>query len=950
MQKPSPLVTEMTPLSKLPLTVDLLFESSPDCAKMLDAQGNLLAMNVNGQCLMEVDDVTQVCGLPWTSLWPEEAGAQIKAALEQARQGELGRFVAFCPTAKGTPKWWDVRVTPVYDEKKQVQGFLSVSRDITELNKLLDERRKAEILSEGQKAALEQMVSGAPLAQVLGTLVRTAEAYSNNGMLVSVLLLEGGHLRHGAAPSLPQAYTDAIDGVAIGNAVGSCGTAAYLNKEIIASDIATDPLWSDYKELALAHGLRSCWSQPIRSPQGKVLGTLACYRHETHEPTATEKEAVALLVNTASLILDHRNEVEERKASQDALRRNEQRFRSFVTATSHVIWTTNAEGLVVEDSPSWRAFTGQTYEEWKHHGWLEVLHPEDRQATIDAWKRSVARQEIFDVEYRVRHTDGSYRWMAVRGVPVLNEHGAVREWVGANTDITERKRTEQELHASQERFQKIVSQAATGVVQTDTDGRIVLINQRFCDMLGYCEDELLGASVIDITAESFRAQTEHAIARAIPTGSGFVLEKQYRRKDGSLLWATSSVNALRGSAGEHQGMVAIVIDIEQRKQAEEELRKLAAHLSEANYRKTEFLATLAHELRNPLAPIRNGIEVLRLAGSNPATAAKVQDMMERQLNHMVRLINDLLDVARISSGKVELKKELVDLKGIIGDAVESALALIDGAHHRLELNIPDEPFFLYADPTRLTQVLGNLLTNAAKYTPERGHIELSVRQDQQQVVISVRDTGVGIPADALPNVFEMFTQVPDHAGRTQGGLGIGLSLVQRLVQMHGGTVRASSPGEGKGSTFTIHLPLETSSQENSFKNTQNTGAANKVGRSLKVVIADDNKDAAISLATVLRLGGHETMLAYDGCDALKQVQENQPEVVILDIGMPGMTGYEVARAIRKTPGLESAVLVALTGWGAEHDQIRAKEAGFDHHLTKPANIAAIHDLLSSLAA
>jgi PAS domain S-box-containing protein len=940
----------MTTLPNIPLTVNLLFESSPDCAKILDVQGNLLLMNQNGQCLMELDDVTQVCGLPWPSLWPEESRSRIEAALEQARQGQLAQFVAFRPTAKGTPKWWDVRVTPIFDGEKQLQGFLSVSRDITALQKLLDERKKAETLSEGQKAALEQAVSGAPLSEVLDTLARAAEAYTNDGMLVSVLLLDDGHLRHGTGPSLPQLYTSAIDGVAIGPAVGSCGAAAYFNREIIVSDIANDPLWSDYKELALAHGLRSCWSQPIRSPQGEILGTLACYRREIHAPTEAEKEAVALLVNTAALILDHRREAQQRKATQDALRRNEQRFRSFVTATSQITWTTNAEGFVVEDSPSWRAFTGQTYEEWKHDGWLAVLHPDDRQPTIDAWRRSVARREIFETEYRIRQRDGIYRWTAARGVPVLNEDGSVREWVGANIDITERKRAEQELYESRERFQKIVSQAATGVVQTDTNHRIILVNQRFCDILGYSEAELLGLSLIDVTAEASRPQTKNAVEHAIHNGSGFVLEKQYQRKDGSLLWATASVNTLRGSAGEHQGLVAIVIDITDRKLAEDELRSLAAHLSEADHRKTEFLATLAHELRNPLAPIRNGLEVLRLAGNNPATAAKVQDMMQRQLNHMVHLINDLLDVARISSGKVELKKELVELKGIIGDAVESSLALIEAAHHTLDLRVPEESLVVHADPTRLNQVLGNLLTNAAKYTAEGGHIELSVHRDGQQVVISVSDTGIGIPAEALPTLFEMFTQVPNNAGRTQGGLGIGLSLVHRLVEMHGGTVTASSAGEGKGSTFIIRLPLVADQQGAPAKSIQDERTANKASRSLKVVIADDNRDAAESLATVLQLGGHKTVIAHDGYEALKQVQENQPEVVILDIGMPGLNGYEVARVIRKTPGLESTVLVALTGWGAQRDQIRAKEAGFDHHLTKPADIAAIKVLLTALTA
>ncbi|QJR37894.1 PAS domain-containing protein [Gemmatimonas groenlandica] len=241
----------------MPLTTDLLFESSPDCAKVLDLQGNLVSMNRNGQCLMEVDDLSQMCGLAWTTLWPGESRQQIESALEQARQGDLGQFTAFCPTSKGVPKFWDVCVSPIHGTDRQLQGFLAVSRDVTELQELLRAREQAVILADAQKLAMEQAVSGASLEQVLGTVVRAAEAHSQEAMLVSVLLAHDGHLRHGAAPSLPQAYSAAIDGMATGPNAGSCGTAAHFNQEVIVSDIATDPLWQDYKELALSHGLRS---------------------------------------------------------------------------------------------------------------------------------------------------------------------------------------------------------------------------------------------------------------------------------------------------------------------------------------------------------------------------------------------------------------------------------------------------------------------------------------------------------------------------------------------------------------------------------------------------------------------------------------------------------------------------------------------------------------------
>lgn len=685
--------------SAVPLTADLLFESSPDCAKVLDLQGNLLSMNRNGQCLMDVDDLSEICGLPWMSLWPGEAARQqIESALEQARQGKLGQFVAFCPTAKGVPKSWDVRVTPIHGADGQLQGFLSVSRDITAMQELLREREQAGIVAEAQKVAMEQAVSGAPLEQVLSTLVRAAEAYSEDAVLVSVLLAQGGHLRHGAAPSLPRAYCAAIDGMATGPKAGSCGTAAHFNKEVIVSDIATDPLWQDFKEFALPHGLRSCWSQPIRSPSGAVLGTLACYRREVHVPTPAEKEAVGLLVNTAALILDHRREIEARQTT------------------------------------------------------------------------------------------------------------------------------------------------------------------------------------------------------------------------------------------------------------EEDLRQLAARLSEADHRKTEFLATLAHELRNPLAPIQNGLEVLRLAGSNPETAAKVRDMMRRQLSHLVHLIDDLLDVARINSGKLELRKQEVELREIVTNAVGLSLAAIEAAHHTLDLRMGDESLVVDGDPVRLVQVLGNLLTNAAKYTLEHGRIELSVRREGLHAVIAVTDNGIGIAPQALPVLFEMFYQVPTGSARSQGGLGIGLSLVQRLVEMHGGTVTATSPGEGQGSTFTVRLPVVQQQQVDAPPCQGQVAPIHKTGPVLKVLVADDNVDAAESLAILLELGGHQATVAHDGHAALRLVVEGRPDFAFLDIGMPGLTGHEVARMIRQISGIDQTVLVALTGWGADHNQDQARKAGFNHHLTKPVDIATIGALLAAHSA
>jgi CheY-like chemotaxis protein len=328
---------------------------------------------------------------------------------------------------------------------------------------------------------------------------------------------------------------------------------------------------------------------------------------------------------------------------------------------------------------------------------------------------------------------------------------------------------------------------------------------------------------------------------------------------------------------------------------------------------------------------------------------RARDMMDRQLRHLVRLVDDLLDIARISSGKVELKNERVSLKSVLASAVETSMPLVTASKHKLEVSMPDDNVHLYADATRLAQVVSNLLNNAAKYTPCGGRIALSTRREGDRVVISVADTGIGIPREALPEVFEMFTQVGRTRDRSQGGLGIGLALVRRLVELHGGRVTAVSPGPSEGSTFSVRLPL-AEEFDASAPAPAAADATDANGRALRVLVVDDNADAAESLASLLELSGHQTRVANDGDQALRIAHEFHPEIIFLDIGMPGKDGYEVARELRDAADTRDVVLVALTGWGAKDDRARSRQAGFDHHLTKPAGLAAVDGLLAQLTA
>jgi signal transduction histidine kinase/DNA-binding response OmpR family regulator len=370
--------------------------------------------------------------------------------------------------------------------------------------------------------------------------------------------------------------------------------------------------------------------------------------------------------------------------------------------------------------------------------------------------------------------------------------------------------------------------------------------------------------------------------------------------------------------------------------------RLYQEIREANQRKDEFLAMLAHELRNPLAPILNALHILRLSGTDTEAAEKARETAERQVRHMVRLVDDLLDVSRITRGKIELRKEPVELAGVVARAVESTRPLVDGRSHQLEVSAVPEGVWIEADPTRLEQVLANLLNNAAKYTEPGGRIWLTARQDNGAVEVRVKDTGIGLAPEMLRCVFEPFVQVDQSLERAQGGLGIGLTLVRSLVEMHGGTVHAHSAGLGQGSEFVVRLPVlpqPAGAPPRPVAETQPSPV-----RPLRVLLVEDNKDSAESLATVLRLLGHEVNLAHDGPAALVAAADFQPEVVLLDIGLPGMDGYQVAQRLRQEFGLTEARLIALTGYGQEEDRLRSLEAGFDQHLVKPVD----HELLGQI--
>ncbi len=470
---------------------------------------------------------------------------------------------------------------------------------------------------------------------------------------------------------------------------------------------------------------------------------------------------------------------------------------------------------------------------------------------------------------------------------------------------------------------------------TRPDGDIVWYNQRWYEYTGTTPGQTEGwnwQSVHD-PAELPRvlANWQAALAAGTPWEDTFPL----RRHDGQMRWHLSRAFPVRDEQGRIQCWFGTNTDITDRMQWEIELKA-------ADHRKDEFLTTLVHELRNPLAPLRNALQVLRRASENPTEVERVRGLMERQLHQMTRLIDDLSDVSRIRRNKLPLQKERVELADVLARAIETSRPLIDAAGHELTVSQPHQPILLDADPTRLAQVFANLLNNAAKYTERGGHIELTVCRHGHEAVVNVRDNGIGIPAEMLPHIFEMFTQVEHAQERAQGGIGVGLTLVQRLVEMQGGSVEARSEGTGRGSEFLVRLPIVVPPSD------QEAVSKDGVLETRRILVVDDNPDATASLGMVLQFMGCEVRTATDGLEALEVAEAFQPEVVLLDIGLPKLNGYAVARRMRERPWGKCAILIATTGWGQEEDRRRSLEAGFDDHWVKPLDPAALKQLLAKL--
>jgi PAS domain S-box-containing protein len=745
----------------------------------------------------------------------------------------------------------------------------------------------------------------------------------------------------------------------IGDAVittGNDGCITYINK---VAELLTG--WSHQAALGqplerVFHVVNEVTRQPVESPATRairegVVGGLAnhtvlikkdgteCPIDDSAAPIRNEHGHVSGCVLIFRDVAAQRL-VERDKANQFHTARL---LAAIVESSNDAIISKSLDGIIQSwNSAAERLFGFTAAQAVGRH--ISLVIPPDRIAEEDliiASLKAGKRIEHFETE-RMRG-DGQRITVSLTISPIKDESGNV---IGASKivrDVTDRKRVE----SDRQKFVTLIENSSDFIGMCDLNGVPFFINHAGLEMVGLDSIEHAGRTAVQ---DFFFPEDQGMIMNeffpsVLEKGHGEVEIRFRNFKTGEARWMAYKVLLLTDAANQPVAYATVSQDVTERKRLEDNLRRIAADLSETDRRKNEFLATLAHELRNPLAPMSNMLEVLKRADGDAEILKQARETIERQLGQMVRLVDDLLELNRITHDRLELRISEVELSSVIQQAVEVARPLIDSAGHTLSIDLPDEPIYLNADRARLAQVFGNLLNNSCKYTRPGGAISINAKRTDNHVIVTVTDNGAGIPRDQLDRIFDMFTQVDHTSERSQGGLGIGLTLVKRLTEMHGGSVEAKSAGEGKGSEFIVSLPVLS---EPTFAARSVTESIPVSSAERRILIVDDNKDSADSLAMLFEITGNKTYMAHDGVEAFEAIEKHRPDVVLLDIGLPKLNGYDVCRRVREQPWGKDIVVIALTGWGQEDDRRKSEEAGFNGHLVKPVDYDKLLELLSSL--
>lgn len=626
-------------------------------------------------------------------------------------------------------------------------------------------------------------------------------------------------------------------------------------------------------------------------------------------------------------------DVSERKRAEKVLKDSEQHFKEMADAAPAMLWITDTDGRCSFLSRGWYQFTGQRKPQALGFGWLEAVHPDHRDESARIFLDANARREPFTLDYRLRRADGEYRWAIDSARPRFGEGGEFLGFIGSVIDIHERVVAEQALRESEARFRTLAESMSQFAWMADETGWVYWYNRRWYEYTGTTFEDMQGWGWTKVHHPDHVDRVVERLRHSWNTGEPWEDTFPLRSKEGGYRWFLSRAMPIRDESGTIVRWLGTNTDITEQRAAEQALRL-------ADRQKDEFLATLAHELRNPLAPVRHAAAVGLMPSATPAQVQRSLQVIDRQSAQMALLLDDLLDVSRVTRGRLKLNRTEIKIGDVVKAAVEATAPIFQSRRHRLELALPKVPVVLNGDPLRLTQVISNLLTNAAKYTEAEGRICLSVRTDGDEVEISVEDNGIGIAPDQLERMFEMFVQGSAPPGLSEGGLGVGLALTRGLVVLHGGSIEARSRGEGQGSQFVVRLPLppDQTARASQVPSTQDSVAMTS-GR--RILVVDDNEDAATTAAMLLRLWGHWVETAHDGEAALTTAADFRPDVVLLDLGMPNTDGFEVARRLRATEEGSEVLLIAMTGWGQDEDRRRTKAAGFDDHLTKPVSPEAL---------
>ena len=636
-------------------------------------------------------------------------------------------------------------------------------------------------------------------------------------------------------------------------------------------------------------------------------------------------------------------DITERRKMDEALRRSEERFARFMQFLPGLAWIKDLEGRYVFANDAAVAAFNRPRDTLYGQQDTDIFPADEARQFAENDRKALATQTGVQAIETLQHRDGRVHHSLVGKFPIPGPDGRPAFVGGIAIDITDQLHAEQVRAESEERFRQMAESINEVFWMADPDvTQMVYISPAYERVWGQTCRSLYERplSFLDRIHPDDRERVRRAALERHARGESTDEEYRLVMADGSIRWVRDRGFPIKDDKGRVFRKAGIAEDITEKKHAEEALKQ-------ADRRKDEFLATLAHELRNPLAPVRNAVELMRQADGDRHVMEEARLIMERQLGHMVRLIDDLLDISRVNNGKLQLHFERVELATAVHSAVEATRALIEASGHELTVNLPRESVDLNADATRLSQIISNLLNNAAKYTEKGGHIWLSAERNDGRVAISVRDTGIGLAPEHLSHIFEMFSQVSPALERSQGGLGIGLALVRGLTELHHGTIEAHSSGPGMGSEFIVRLPVLDVRPAASPAGAQPEEKP-VAGSKHRILVVDDNVDSAQSLGLLLSRLGHEIQLAHDGLEAVQAAGVFHPQVVLLDIGLPKMNGYEAARRIRERPSEAKVTIIALTGWGQEKDKQLASEAGFDHHLTKPVEPAALNKLLSEI--